>query len=223
MAMSPPTTLARAKTTAVEGPLIGVTKTRDAVMAIATVTDTTETATVLTDENTTKGNTFRRRTQKQPHSPTTNEMASVMTDVDTGITIITIHHIAGTTTIQRKMQVAEGARSLAVLLALGTILLQAARLRDIGMIIVPAAEAGTAPTHAPAPGKRKHRDRSGSRERDKKRRKRRDKDKAKEKGEEKRSILTGKKIKLKVKKDKGDHERDANRKDLLQFLNSAYE
>jgi hypothetical protein len=30
-------------------------------------------------------------------------------------------------------------------------------------------------------------------------------------------------IKLKVKKGKGDHERDANRQELLQFLNAAYD
>jgi len=35
--------------------------------------------------------------------------------------------------------------------------------------------------------------------------------------------LTGKKIKLKVKKEKGDDERDANRQDLLKFLNSTFE
>ena len=37
------------------------------------------------------------------------------------------------------------------------------------------------------------------------------------------NVLRPVQIKLKVKKDKGDHERDANRKDLLQFLNSAFE
>jgi hypothetical protein len=31
------------------------------------------------------------------------------------------------------------------------------------------------------------------------------------------------KIKLKVRKEKGDHERDANREQLLQFLNSTFE
>jgi len=58
--------------------------------------------------------------------------------------------------------------------------------------------------------------------------------------ESRRSVLTGKKvkldmwpvsfltprsmqIKLKVKKSRGDEERDANRQELLQFLNSAYE
>ncbi|KIM47192.1 hypothetical protein M413DRAFT_23440 [Hebeloma cylindrosporum] len=81
--------------------------------------------------------------------------------------------------------------------------------------------------------KRKHRHRSESRERKRRKRKEKEKerererDKEKEKGrnreEERRSVLTGKKIKLKVKKDKGDHERDANRRDLLQFLNSAFE
>ncbi|KAF9527925.1 hypothetical protein CPB83DRAFT_894865 [Crepidotus variabilis] len=75
--------------------------------------------------------------------------------------------------------------------------------------------------------KRKHRDRErlGSRERDRKKRKKKDKEsRRKDKdGDERRSVLTGKKIKLKVKKDKGDHERDANREKLLKFLNSAYE
>jgi hypothetical protein len=51
----------------------------------------------------------------------------------------------------------------------------------------------------------------------------REKEKTRKRDDERRSVLTGKKIKLKVKKDKGDHERDANRKDLLQFLNSAFE
>ncbi|KAF9788273.1 hypothetical protein BJ322DRAFT_1048047 [Thelephora terrestris] len=36
-----------------------------------------------------------------------------------------------------------------------------------------------------------------------------------------RSILTGKKIKLKVHKDAADLERDSNREELLQFLNSS--
>jgi len=89
-------------------------------------------------------------------------------------------------------------------------------------------------------GKRKHRDRSISpdddiddRRRRRKQRKEterkkdkamsREKEKMRKKDEERRSVLTGKKIKLKVKKDKGDHERDANRKDLLHFLNSAFE
>lgn len=35
--------------------------------------------------------------------------------------------------------------------------------------------------------------------------------------------MTGKKIKLKVKMDADDHARDANRQDLLQFLNSTFE
>jgi len=54
--------------------------------------------------------------------------------------------------------------------------------------------------------------------------KRKDKERKKDKSrEERRSVLTGKKIKLKVHKDAGDHERDANRQDLLQFLNSTFE
>ncbi|KAJ3505866.1 hypothetical protein NLJ89_g7190 [Agrocybe chaxingu] len=218
--------------TTTEGPLKGMAKTRDTVMAITTVADTTGNTTGLIGKNTTKRNLTRPL--KQPHSPAIKRMAGVVTNVDTVVTIATIHHIVGAAIIQRKMQVAEGARRLTVLLALGTILQQVVRPRDMRIVIVPGTEVGTAPTHTPVPSrhgsrsrdekrKRKHRDRSGSRERDKKRRKRRDKEKAKEKGEEKRSILTGKKIKLKVKKDKGDHERDANRKDLLQFLNSAYE
>jgi len=88
--------------------------------------------------------------------------------------------------------------------------------------------------------KRKHRHRSRTRsrsgstssseEREKKRKKKdkRKKDKSQKKDkdkdkEERRSILTGKKIKLKVKKGREDHERDANRQELLQFLNAAYE
>ncbi|KAJ6561208.1 hypothetical protein DFH09DRAFT_1160762 [Mycena vulgaris] len=51
------------------------------------------------------------------------------------------------------------------------------------------------------------------------RRRRKERERSKDK-EERRSVLTGKKIKLKVKKEKGDDEREANRRDLLQFLNS---
>ncbi|KAL5504821.1 hypothetical protein ACEPAH_7484 [Sanghuangporus vaninii] len=40
---------------------------------------------------------------------------------------------------------------------------------------------------------------------------------------ERRSILTGKKIKMKVHKTAEDHERDAKREELLKFLNSTYE
>ncbi|KAG7450210.1 uncharacterized protein BT62DRAFT_497492 [Guyanagaster necrorhizus] len=76
---------------------------------------------------------------------------------------------------------------------------------------------------------------------DRKRGKGKEKDRKKDKDKEgRRSVLTGKKvssllspvpsyltvvsqIKLKVKKDKGDDEREANRKDLLQFLNSTFE
>ncbi|KAF8628784.1 hypothetical protein AX15_003723 [Amanita polypyramis BW_CC] len=84
--------------------------------------------------------------------------------------------------------------------------------------------------------KRKHRRRSrsqsrsdsgsssGERERKRKRKDKKRKDKSRKKDkEERRSILTGKKIKLKVKKERGDHERDVNRQELLQFLNAAYE
>ncbi|KAF9482982.1 hypothetical protein BDN70DRAFT_918768 [Pholiota conissans] len=66
--------------------------------------------------------------------------------------------------------------------------------------------------------KRKRRDKE--KERDKGRDKSRKKDKER-KEEERRSVLTGKKIKLKVKQDKDDIEREKNRKDLLMFLNSA--
>ncbi|KAG8220633.1 hypothetical protein J3R82DRAFT_2898 [Butyriboletus roseoflavus] len=60
-------------------------------------------------------------------------------------------------------------------------------------------------------------------EKDRDRKKRhKDKDKKREK-DEKRSVLTGKKIKLKVHKDSRDLEMDANRQDLLQFLNSTFE
>ncbi|KAG6916971.1 hypothetical protein DXG01_004399 [Tephrocybe rancida] len=69
--------------------------------------------------------------------------------------------------------------------------------------------------------KDRDRERSASRER-RKRRKEKERKKDKDK-EERRSVLTGKKIKLKVKKEKGDHERDKNRQDLLQFLNSTFE
>ncbi|KAJ7355619.1 hypothetical protein DFH08DRAFT_955084 [Mycena albidolilacea] len=68
--------------------------------------------------------------------------------------------------------------------------------------------------------KRRSRDKDDSDEEDRKRRKRRkERERSKDK-EERRSVLTGKKIKLKVKKEKGDEERDANRQDLLRFLNS---
>ncbi|OJA12358.1 hypothetical protein AZE42_04330 [Rhizopogon vesiculosus] len=63
----------------------------------------------------------------------------------------------------------------------------------------------------------KHRDK----DREKKHKKRKDRDSAKDK--ERRSVLTGKKIKLKVHKDARDLEMDANRQNLLQFLNSTYE
>ena len=43
------------------------------------------------------------------------------------------------------------------------------------------------------------------------------------KKEERRSIITGKVIKLKVKKTAADKEREANRKHLLQFLNAQYD
>ncbi|PFH46903.1 hypothetical protein AMATHDRAFT_68849 [Amanita thiersii Skay4041] len=85
--------------------------------------------------------------------------------------------------------------------------------------------------------KRKQQDRSRSRsssddspsspeERERRKRKKKDKkrkDKKRKDKEEKRSVLTGKKIKLKVKKDKADQERDVNREELLQFLNSTFE
>lgn len=43
------------------------------------------------------------------------------------------------------------------------------------------------------------------------------------KKEERRSVITGKVIKLKVKKTAADKEREANRKNLLQFLNAQYD
>ncbi|KAF6758909.1 hypothetical protein DFP72DRAFT_1064414 [Ephemerocybe angulata] len=66
--------------------------------------------------------------------------------------------------------------------------------------------------------KRKHR--SHSRDKDRKKHRHREKSGHREK-DERRSVLTGKKIKLKVKKGREDIERDANREDLLRFLNST--
>ncbi|KAG2047186.1 hypothetical protein BDR06DRAFT_1014110 [Suillus hirtellus] len=66
--------------------------------------------------------------------------------------------------------------------------------------------------------KSKHREK----DRDKKYRKHKDRDNGKDK-DERRSVLTGKKIKLKVHKDARDLEMDANRQNLLQFLNSTCE
>lgn len=79
--------------------------------------------------------------------------------------------------------------------------------------------------------RRRHRSRSKSVSRDRKEGKSRKhkrsssrrKETDRERSESKRSVLTGKKIKLKVKKDRGDDERDAKRQELLKFLNSAYE
>ncbi|PPQ83562.1 hypothetical protein CVT26_003880 [Gymnopilus dilepis] len=92
--------------------------------------------------------------------------------------------------------------------------------------VVVTVKGDIAPVLIPVIGETRRRG-SIERDRDRKKRRRKDKekkkDKDKEEGPERRSILTGKKIKLKVKKDKADHERDANRKDLLQFLNSAFE
>jgi len=65
----------------------------------------------------------------------------------------------------------------------------------------------------------KGKDREKEKDRHKeKKRKRRDR----EEREERRSVLTGKKIRLKVHKDAADYERDKKRADLLEFLNSAY-
>ncbi|KAG0696768.1 hypothetical protein DFH29DRAFT_1004291 [Suillus ampliporus] len=84
---------------------------------------------------------------------------------------------------------------------------------------------GKSPSHRSRSGSRdirksksKHRDK----DRDKKHKKYKERDKAKDK-EERRSVLTGKKIKLKVHKDARDLEMDANRQNLLQFLNSTCE
>ncbi|KAJ8520653.1 hypothetical protein ONZ45_g2572 [Pleurotus djamor] len=74
--------------------------------------------------------------------------------------------------------------------------------------------------------KRERHDSGSDDESERRRKKRKDKKRKEGKGrhaDEKRSVLTGKKIKLKVHMDKEDHERDANRRDLLQFLNSAFE
>ncbi|KZP22145.1 hypothetical protein FIBSPDRAFT_931347 [Athelia psychrophila] len=67
-------------------------------------------------------------------------------------------------------------------------------------------------------------DKSDDKDKDRKRKKKKDKERRKKEGkEERRSVLTGKKIKLKVEKEEGDDEREANRQDLLQFLNSTFE
>jgi len=78
--------------------------------------------------------------------------------------------------------------------------------------------------------RKRRRSRSRSRSRDKaakkdrkSRKDRRSHSRKKTRDGEKRSVLTGKKIKLKVKKDRGDEERDAKRQELLKFLNSAFE
>lgn len=74
-----------------------------------------------------------------------------------------------------------------------------------------------------------HRSRSRSDSRDirKSKSKHREKDRDKKHKDrdkdERRSVLTGKKIKLKVHKDARDLEMDANRQNLLQFLNSTCE
>ncbi|KAF8577874.1 hypothetical protein K439DRAFT_522894 [Ramaria rubella] len=98
-----------------------------------------------------------------------------------------------------------------------------------------SSESRDSSRHRSKKSHRRHRDRSRSRDRDPRgskhsssskhkdkhrssHKKRKDEDKY-----ERRSVLTGKKIKLKVHKDAADHERDANRESLLQFLNSAYE
>ena len=40
--------------------------------------------------------------------------------------------------------------------------------------------------------------------------------------QERRSVITGKKLKLKVKKTSADREREQNRQQLLHFLNAQY-
>ncbi|KAH8077736.1 hypothetical protein BXZ70DRAFT_962318 [Cristinia sonorae] len=61
-------------------------------------------------------------------------------------------------------------------------------------------------------------------DRDSKRRRKKEKERKKErKSSERRSVLTGQKIKLKVHKDATDLEMDAKREDLLKFLNSMHE
>ncbi|KAH7918160.1 hypothetical protein BV22DRAFT_915578 [Leucogyrophana mollusca] len=71
--------------------------------------------------------------------------------------------------------------------------------------------------------KEREKDRDREREKKRKREKERDRERRKSDKDERRSILTGKKIKLKVHKDARDHEMDANRQNLLQFLNSTFE
>ncbi|KAG1730386.1 uncharacterized protein EDB91DRAFT_1085446 [Suillus paluster] len=99
--------------------------------------------------------------------------------------------------------------------------------KGVGESEVAASSRGKSPTHRSRSrsssrdirkSKSKHRDK----DRDRKHKKHRDRDKAKDK-EERRSVLTGKKIKLKVHKDARDLEMDANRQSLLQFLNSTCE
>ncbi|TCD60238.1 hypothetical protein EIP91_010514 [Steccherinum ochraceum] len=65
---------------------------------------------------------------------------------------------------------------------------------------------------------RKRRKKSKSKDKDKDRKRRKQ-----SKESERRSVLTGHKIKLKVHKDAADLEMDANREDLLKFLNSVHE
>ncbi|KIM52169.1 hypothetical protein SCLCIDRAFT_18255 [Scleroderma citrinum Foug A] len=89
----------------------------------------------------------------------------------------------------------------------------------------------TSRSRSPSYSRRRSKSRSRSREKDSRKSKRKDKErdrkgrrKEKEKKkdkDERRSVLTGKKIKLKVHKGSKDLEMDANRQDLLQFLNST--
>ncbi|KAN0101276.1 hypothetical protein V8E55_001260 [Tylopilus felleus] len=70
----------------------------------------------------------------------------------------------------------------------------------------------------------RERDRRKSKHNENRDKKKRPKDKEKTRDkDERRSVLTGKRIKLKVRKDSRDLEMDANREDLLQFLNSTFE
>ncbi|KAG1894771.1 uncharacterized protein F5891DRAFT_1194924 [Suillus fuscotomentosus] len=86
---------------------------------------------------------------------------------------------------------------------------------------------GKSPSHRSRSGSdsrdvRKSKSKHREKDRDKKYKKHKDRDNGKDK-DERRSVLTGKKIKLKVHKDARDLEMDANRQNLLQFLNSTCE
>ncbi|KAJ7601053.1 hypothetical protein C8J56DRAFT_1074908 [Mycena floridula] len=89
--------------------------------------------------------------------------------------------------------------------------------------VSPSSSSSEEDKHRSSSKHRRRHSRSRSPESRRSRKDRDDRKRRKERKEERRSALTGKRIKLKVKKEKGDEERDANRKDLLQFLNSTFE